>query len=133
MNKATNRQTLYYKMGGESSLKALVETFYDIVETDPDGEPVHVLHLQGFGVNHLRQAQFEFLSGFFGGPQLYIEKTGHSNLRLMHEHVEIGAVERDSWLLCMEKAIDKVGFEAEIKDQLMQGFTRSAEVLKNRD
>lgn len=130
---AQNTQTLYYKMGGEKAVKDLVETFYDIVETDPDGEPVHVLHLRGHGINHLRRMQFEFLSGFFGGPKLYVERTGHSDMRFMHEHVAVGYVERDSWLLCMEKAIDQVGFEPGIKDQLMATFTRAAEMIRNQD
>ena len=126
-------QTVYEKMGGEGPLKQLVETFYDIIEEDPDGEVVHALHLKGHGMNHTRRAQFEFLSGFFGGPKLYIERNGHSDMRQIHEHVEVGFVAVEAWLLCMEKAIDQVGFDEDLKQAMMKSFTRAAEITRNQD
>ena len=127
------KQTVYEKIGGADRLKELVETFYDIVEDDPDGVIIHALHLKGHGMNHTRRAQFEFLSGFFGGPKLYIERNGHSDMRAIHKHVEVGQVEVDAWLLCMDKAIDQVGFGDELKQQMMKSFTRAAEITRNQD
>jgi len=126
-----SKQKLYDMVGGAGAIRELVENFYDIVESDPDGAPVHRLHLHGMGVNHLRQAQFEYLCGFLGGPQFYIERYGHSNNRKIHEHVEIGALEVESWLKCMDKAIEKAGFSAEVHQRLMAVFKQSAESLKN--
>ncbi|MGK0271113.1 MAG: hemoglobin [Cocleimonas sp.] len=126
-------QTLYEKMGGEKLLKQLVETFYDIIEDDPDGELIHALHLKGHGMNHTRLAQFEFLSSFFGGPKLYIERNGHSDMRLIHEHVGVGHIEVETWLLCMDKAIDQVGFDSDLKQPMMKIFTRAAEIIRNQD
>jgi hemoglobin len=119
-------------IGGEAMLERLVETFYDIVETDPEGAIVHALHLKGFGLAHVRIAQFEFLSGFFGGPQYYLERMGHANLRKMHEHIEIGAAEVEAWLKCMQKAIVAVGLDANVKATLLGHFARSAQALKNK-
>jgi hemoglobin len=134
MNSAATRPaSMFQQIGGEEPLRKLVNTFYDIVETDPDGAPVHRLHLLGFGISHLRQAQFEFLCGFFGGPQYYVERMGHSNLRRMHEHVAIGSVEVKSWLTCMERAIDATPLDPTLKPRLMHFFTRAAEALRNRD
>jgi hemoglobin len=96
----TRRQTVYQMIGGEEALSRLVERFYDIIETDPDGAIVHALHLQGFGIGHVRIAQFQFLSGFFGGPQYYVETMGHANLRAMHEHIQIGPAEADGYRRC---------------------------------
>jgi hemoglobin len=124
---------MYEQMGGEEPLRRLVDHFYDIVETHPDGEPVHRLHLQGFGVAHLRQAQFEFLSGFLGGPRYYVERMGHSNVRQMHAHLAIGPAEVRSWLRCMARAVEKAGIPADAGARLMQHFTRVAEALRNRD
>lgn len=127
------RKTLYEQIG-KDRLRELVKTFYDIVETDPnEGDIIHKLHLKGLGVNHLRAAQLEFLSGFFGGPKYYVEKTGHSDIRQIHAHVEIGYVERDAWLVCMDRAIDQVGFEPELKERMMATFTRAAEMNRNQD
>lgn len=129
---AQSEPSLYDLIGGEAKLRKLIETFYDIVEFEPEGRVLHVLHLRGHGVAHSRIEQFDFLSGFFGGPRLYVQKYGHSDVRLMHEHVEISVEARDAWLNCMSIAIDRVGFSADIKARMMGPFTRVAAILVNR-
>jgi hemoglobin len=133
MATAPNQSSLYNQIGGKSALRTLVESFYDIIESDPDGARVHVLHLRGHGMNHTRIAQFEFLSGFFGGPKLYVERTGHSDMRLVHEHVPVAQAEVDAWLLCMRKNLDNLEYETDLKERLMMTFTRAAIMIKNRD
>ena len=128
----TKRQSVHQMIGGEAAVARLVKTFYDIIETDPDGASIHALHLKGFGLGHVRQAQFEFLSGYFGGPQYYVERMGHANLQYMHEHIEIGPAEVEAWLACMKKAIVALGYDAHIETALMRHFTRSAHALQNR-
>lgn len=131
---ADQRQaSLYDLVGGENGLRNLVETFYDIVELEPEGRVLHVLHLRGHGVAHSRIEQLNFLSGFLGGPKLYVQKYGHSDVRQMHEHVEIDAEAKDAWLNCMSIAIDRVGLPADIKARLMAPFTRVASMLVNRE
>lgn len=127
-----DRQSLYSLIGGASGVKKLVEKFYDLVETTPEGHAVNLLQLRGHGVAHARVEQFNYLSGFLGGPNLYAEKYGHSNVRLMHEHVEINAASKDSWLTCMSMAIDEVGFDPGLKAQLMENFTVVALALVNQ-
>lgn len=127
------RQSLYHQLGGEAGVKRLVETFYDLIERHPQGQAVNILHLRGHGVAHSRVEQFNFLSGFLGGPNLYAEKYGHSNVRLMHEHVEINAEAKDAWLTCMAMAIDQVDLAPALKEQLMANFTVVATLLLNRN
>jgi len=119
-------------MGGEEPLKLLVKTFYDIIENDPDGELVHDLHIKGNGMNHTRLAQFEFLSGFLGGPQLYVDRHQYSNIRYIHEHMEIGEEEIEAWLLCMNKAMNQLNYEESLKEQIITTFTRAASIVKNK-
>lgn len=126
-------ELLYDRLGGENGIRALVEAFYDIVEKEADGQLLHILHLRGHGVAHARIEQVNFLSGFLGGPRLYVEKYGHSNVRKMHEHVEINSEARDAWLKCMAMAIDRIALTADIKEALMTHFTRVATMLKNKD
>ncbi len=54
-------------IGGEQKLRDLVELFYDMVETLPEGSNLRRLHARGHGVAHARVEQFNFLSGFMGG------------------------------------------------------------------
>lgn len=124
---------MFEQIGGEEPLRRLVDSFYGIVETHPDGEPVHRLHQQGFGVAHLRQAQFEFLCGFLGGPRYYVERMGHSDLRQMHAHLAIGPAEVGSWLRCMAHAAEAAGIPDDVVSRLLQHFARAAGALRNRD
>jgi hemoglobin len=125
-------QSLYDLVGGEKGIKNLVRVFYDIVETNPEAQQLHLLHIRGNGVAHSRLEQFNFLSGFLGGPKLYVEKHGHSNITSMHEHVEISNQSKNSWLYCMNMAIDQVGIKASSKEILMRSFSKLAEKLVNQ-
>jgi hemoglobin len=127
----TPHQTPYDRIGGADGVRQLVKVFYDLVETEPAGAPLRVMHNQGNGLAHAREAQFMFLSGFLGGPQLYVEQHRHSNVRQMHSHLAIGEVEAQSWLACMEKALEKTA-DGDTRRVLRQTFVRVANALRNQ-
>lgn len=124
--------SLYNLVGGEPGLFRLVNTFNDIIETQPQGELLHILHMRGHGIAHARIELFNFLSGFLGGPSLYVEKYGHSNVRKMHEHVAVTNQAKDDWLTCMSLAIDELDLEPDTKSMLLAHFTKVAANLVNR-
>jgi len=126
------RKSPYQMIGGEAAVERLVKTFYDIVESEPAGASLMAMHNKGHGIAHAREAQFEFLSGFLGGPQLYLERHGHSNVRRMHAHLAIGTAERDAWLSCMEMALKAVAADPEVSSLLMGHFSRVAEALRTQ-
>ncbi|MBL4813221.1 MAG: group II truncated hemoglobin [Rhodobacteraceae bacterium] len=118
-------------IGGEAGLRALVETFYDEVESNPAGAHIHNLHLRGHGIGHVRQEQFDFLSGFLGGRRYYEEQHGHMNVQQMHEHVPISTKDAEDWLTCMDVAIEKCGQSGPQIEKLRSAFRRVAMVLVN--
>lgn len=118
-------------LGGEASLRNLVEAFYDLVETLPEGANLRQLHARGHGVPHARMEQFNFLSGFMGGRPYYKEKHGHMDVKLMHAHVPIRKTDAENWLFCMNKALDEGGHTGPHADKLMAAFTRVASILVN--
>lgn len=128
-----NKESLFSRLGGEAGVRALVEVFYDIIEQHPEARPLHELHLQGAGVPNSRAEQFNYLCGFFGGPQHYVMRHGHSRLREIHRHVPIGPEMRDLWLACMVKAIAQRGIKADLAAQMIRHFTVAAEASRNRD
>ena len=77
------------RIGGEEKVHLLVNHFYDLIETLPQGAAIMAMHLKGHGLAHVRPEQFNFLCGFFGGRRYYQERHGHMNLREIHAHVEI--------------------------------------------
>ena len=118
-------------IGGETNLRALVETFYDLVETLPEGSNLRRLHGRGHGVDHARVEQFNFLSGFMGGRPYYKEKHGHMDVKLMHAHVPIRQADADNWLICMRQALADEGHTGPHVDKLNAVFTRVATILIN--
>jgi len=127
---SARRVSFYEQVGGAEGVQKLVETFCDLIETTDEGKPVLLMHLRGHGMDHARVEQFNFFSGFFGGPRLYAEKWGHSNVREIHAHVEIDETASQAWLTCMAKAMDKLAYPSLLKEQLMQNFTDMAALLR---
>jgi hemoglobin len=72
-----------------------------------------------------------FLSGWSGGPQLYVQKFGHPRLRMRHMPFSIGTVERDQWLWCMNKALDESGLAPRLVDFLKTRFAETADFMRN--
>jgi hemoglobin len=118
-------------LGGETRLRALVGTFYDLIETLPEGSNLRRLHARGHGVPHARVEQFNFLSGFMGGRHYYHEKHGHMDVKLMHAHVPIRQADAENWLHCMNLALEEEGHLGPHVDKLKQVFTRVATILIN--
>ena len=122
--------TLYELIGSESGLRKLVERFYDLIEFGPRSRAIRVLHPKS--LKQSREKFFMFLSGWSGGPALYIEKYGHPRLRMRHVPFSIGELERDQWLWCMNKALDEIQLDAPVLEHLKARFAEAADFLRNR-
>ena len=120
----------YKLMGGEVVLRRLVECFYDLMDEDPGYFGIRKLHPQE--LNSSRQKLFMFLSGWTGGPSLYIEKYGEPRLRSRHLPFSIGITERDQWLSCMNSAMEKIGLEIQLRKSLALAFEQTADFMRNQ-
>ena len=74
-----------------------------------------------------------FLSGWMGGPQLFVEKFGHPMLRRRHLPFAIGESERDQWMACMMAAMHETGISLELQKELGQAFWKTADFMRNKD
>ncbi|MCS6786001.1 MAG: group II truncated hemoglobin [Thiobacillaceae bacterium] len=122
--------THYQRIGGEPKVRALVERFYQLMDELPEAWEIRRLHPAD--LTHSRQKLFEFLSGWMGGPQLFVEKYGHPMLRRRHLPFPIGTRERDQWLMCMRAALDDVVEDARLREELYAAFVRVADHMRNR-
>lgn len=122
--------SLYELMGGESGVRKLVDRFYDLM--DSSTEAVHVRAIHPVDLRQSREKLFMFLSGWSGGPPLYMEKIGHPRLRQRHMPFPIGRVERDEWLWCMNKALGESQLDGQLVEYLRGRFTEIANSMQNR-
>jgi hemoglobin len=124
--------TVIDDIGGEPAVRALVERFYDLIETAPEGAKILNLHFQGHGLAHVRLEQFDFLCGFFGGQRYYAERHGHMNLRELHAHVPIRMQDAEDWLRCMTQALNDTGIQGSGRAGIEAAFDRAARMLVNQ-
>jgi hemoglobin len=123
--------TPYAMLGGDAGVRALVERFYDLMDLDGAYADLRAVHAAD--LCQAREKLYLFLSGWLGGPQLYVERFGHPRLRARHLPFAIGVRERDQWLACMAQALDDVACPAELKPRLMEAFFSTADWMRNRD
>ena len=119
------------RIGGEPQVQQLVNHFYDLIETVPQGAAIMAMHQKGHGLSHVRPEQFNFLCGFFGGRRYYHERHGHMNLREIHAHVEIRTQDAEDWLAVMDRAMTETGVAEPMRSQIAATFRRAALMLVN--
>ncbi|GGX29448.1 group II truncated hemoglobin [Undibacterium squillarum] len=123
-------QTLYERIGGETVVRELVDRFYDLMELEPEFAGIRAMHPTP--MDSSRDKLFWFLSGWMGGPDLYISQFGHPRLRARHLPYAIGVSERDQWLRCMAWAMQDVGLDQEMQEHLMMSFYQTADWMRNQ-
>ena len=120
----------YELIGGDAGVRQLVDRFYDLMDTAPEAAEVRALHANNLKVS--REKLHQFLSGWLGGPQLYVERYGHPMLRARHMPFPIAERERDQWLWCMDRAIAEHPMPDDLKTFLRQRFGPLADHMRNR-
>lgn len=126
----TTQQTPYELLGGEETLRKLIKRFYQIMDTLPEAKSLRDMHpgnLQGS-----EDKLFMFMSGWLGGPNLFIEKYGHPMLRARHLPFKIGKPERDQWMLCMVHAFDDLQVAEPLRSELLHSLLNLADHMRNQ-
>ena len=114
--------------GGEEGLIRLVDIFYDMMDTLPEAKTIREMHPKDLHLS--RQKLAYFLSGWMGGPRLYMQHFGSINIPRVHMHLSIESEERDAWLLCMERALDSLDYPEGFKDYLIEQLSKPADMIQ---
>lgn len=125
-----NKITPYQKLGGEPAVRALVKRFYELMDTLPEAYGVRKMHPRDLAGSE--EKLFMYLTGWLGGPQLYVEKFGHPRLRARHIPFAIGGAERNQWLLCMRQAMEEHIDDAALRAALDKALTELADFMRNQ-
>ncbi|QBG47854.1 globin [Verrucomicrobia bacterium S94] len=116
--------------GGVEGCYKLANDFYDIMETLPEARKILFMHPSD--LTESRDKLACFLSGYMNGPELYEEKYGPLALGAAHAHLPISGKEKDMWLLCMEKALEKQDWPEEFKAFMLMRLRTPASRIQNR-
>jgi hemoglobin len=120
----------YQRIGGEAVVRQLTQRFYAVMDELPETWALRKLHPAD--LDGSAEKLFEFLSGWMGGPQLFIEKHGQPMLRRRHLPFKIDRDARDQWLLCMQIALEESVADIGLRDELYDAIAKLADHMRNQ-
>ncbi|TBR12884.1 group II truncated hemoglobin [Rugosibacter aromaticivorans] len=129
-NASPKDATPYALLGGETAVRHLVKRFYALMDTRPQAQGIRRLHPADLAGSE--DKLFMFLSGWLGGPPLFVEKYGHPMLRRRHLPFAISTDEASQWMSCMRQALAETTTNATLRAQLDVALTELALHMRNR-
>lgn len=121
--------TDYDAIGGQDGILALVNRFYDRMDTLPEAAGIRALHQDDLTADRHKLAAF--LAGWLGGPKLYWEATGAPKIRERHRHLPVDDAARDQWMLCMTGALEDTVADLHLRAHLRRRFAAVAAHVRN--
>lgn len=121
--------TFYDEIGGEPTIRRIVDTFYEGVANDPVLRPMYPEDDLAPAAERLTL----FLSQYWGGPSTYNELRGHPRLRIRHAPFKVNEEARDRWLGHFAQGLVAVDLTEEQRAEFWQYVTHAANFLLNSD
>ncbi len=119
----------YERCGGEAGIRFLTRRFYEVMDSLPEGKAARALHPPS--LHAVERKLFEYLSGWLGGPQLFVERYGPPMLRRRHLHAPIGPEAVQSWLFCFHRAWQETIEDKAIGDEVLPQIEALAHHMRN--
>ncbi|MGG2475868.1 group II truncated hemoglobin, partial [Rhizobium sp. BR5] len=123
--------TLYEAIGGDATVRALTRRFYELMDTLPEAAHCRAIHPADLSGSESKF--YDYLTGYLGGPPVYVEKHGHPMLRRRHFAAPIGPAERDEWLLCFRRAMDETIENVKLREIIWAPVERLAFHMQNQE
>lgn len=123
--------TLYEAIGGDATVRALTRRFYELMDTLPEAAHCRAVHPADLSGSESKF--YDYLTGYLGGPPVYVEKYGHPMLRRRHFAAPIGPAERDEWLLCFRRAMNETIENPKLRDIIWTPVERLAFHMQNQE
>lgn len=123
--------TLYEAIGGDDTVRRLTRRFYQLMDELPEAARCRAIHPADLSGSEAKL--YDYLTGYLGGPPVYVEKYGHPRLRARHFGAPIGAAERDEWLLCFSRAMEETVENPKLRAIIWAPIERLAYHMQNRE
>lgn len=123
--------TVYEAIGADATVRALCRRFYELMDTLPEAARCRAIHPASLADSEAKL--YDYLTGYLGGPPVYVEKYGHPRLRSRHFGAEIGPQERDEWLLCFRQALDETIENPKLRDIIWPPVERLGFHMQNKE
>ena len=108
---------MYQAFGGADGIRTLTDRFYDLMELEPQYQALRQMH--GEDMTLIREKLYEFFSGWLGGPQLFVEKYGHPQLRSRHMPFAVNVQVRNEWIACFAQAMSELDIDKALAEPVL--------------
>lgn len=122
--------TAYDLFGGEAGIRRLVGRFYDLMDALPEAAAARAIHPTDLADS--REKLFAYLTGWLGGPPLFVQRHGLPMLRARHLHAPIGPEEIEGWLACFRQAWNETCPDERLTEAVMPRVEALALHMHNR-
>ncbi|CAM3386895.1 globin [Nocardioides dubius] len=119
--------TFYDEIGGEPTIRAIVDRFYAGVADDPLLRPMYPEQDLGPAADRFSL----FLMQYWGGPTTYGEQRGHPRLRMRHAPFEVTPAAAERWLHHFRAGLDEAKLTPEQDEQFWAYATHAAQFMVN--
>jgi len=117
-----------YEVIGEEGVAALVESFYDIVELNPDFSRLRAMH--GADLGPIRKGLTRFLVGWLGGPRDWLEQG--QCIMSVHRPYAIDSGLADERSRAVRTAIAEATLDAKLGEKMGDALAQIAQAMVNR-
>ena len=107
----TTPNTPFHKLGGHEAFQAIVNRFYDLMDSDPAYAELRAMHAPE--LTRMRSALALFLAGWAGGPRDWFDQNPGRCMMSVHKPYTISGKVADQWAAAMKRAIADVAPEEE--------------------
>lgn len=124
---AEQAQSFYDEIGGEETIRAIVDRFYAGVADDPVLRPMYPEADLGPAADRFSL----FLMQYWGGPTTYSETRGHPRLRMRHAPYDVTPHSAERWLVHFRAGLEEAELTPEQFERFWDYVTHAAQFMIN--
>lgn len=128
----THPDTPFYQLGGHETMRAIVDRFYDLMDSDPAYAALRAMHAADLGP--MRQSLAGFLAGWSGGPRDWFQNNPGKCMMSAHQSFAITPEVAAQWADAMQRAIaDVTPANTAVAQQMAEVLTKMTVQMARRD
>ncbi|EQB08815.1 hypothetical protein L288_07245 [Sphingobium quisquiliarum P25] len=114
-------------VGGREGVQAIVERFYDLMDSVPAYAELRSLHASDLGP--MRKSLAGFLTGWLGGPADWFAANPGKCMMTLHNRFSISAAIADQWVKAMDQAMRDCAVEGDVAKRIGAAFASMASAM----
>lgn len=126
---AAERATPFEMIGGAVAVRAVVDRFYDLVETEPAYARLRAMHAED--LEPMRESLSAFLAFWLGGPEGWRPVNGGGCVMSLHGRFRIDGDHARQWMEAMTRAISENNVDPALEKAMTDAMGRMCAGMVN--